>query len=210
MYEHLTTLFNLFVEFSYIPVQLKTSVIFPLYKGKKKPKDDVSSYRGVSLTPSMSKIFEILIFTRLKPWLSERNFPPKLQHAGQSGQSSITLSYSVQEIINHFCQKNSKVYGCFLDIERAFDCIWWNCLLYKLSAIGIKDKLWWLFRECLNNSKSCVLINGTYSTTFDITRSIKQGGLLSVLFFVVAYHDIHSFVSQSDDSLKYYDQDVAW
>ena len=209
LYKHLCTLYNAIIYNVHVPNSLKTSVIIPIYKGKKKPKDDPSSYRGVSLTPVMNKILEKIILNRLQPWLKEHNFPPSQQFASRPGCSSVTLSYTVQEVIHKMCESNSKVYGCFLDIQRAFDMIWWNGLLYKISKIGIHDKLWWLFKEWLIGSKAHVLINGQLSDAFNISRSIKQGGLLSMFYFTVAYHDIHDYVSKSNDSLKVYGIDVG-
>ena len=48
-------LFNSMVKHAYMPPDLKTSVVIPLHIGKGKPKDEVKSYRGVSLTPLFVK-----------------------------------------------------------------------------------------------------------------------------------------------------------
>ena len=34
----------------------------------------------------------------------------------------------------------------FLDIEKAFDKLWWNGFFLKLHKVGITHKLWHLFR----------------------------------------------------------------
>jgi endonuclease/exonuclease/phosphatase family metal-dependent hydrolase len=209
LYIVLTRLYNAITRHVYVPVVLKHSIIIPLHKGKRKPKNKPDSYRGVSLTPSINKVLEKLVLNRLKPWLANHNFPPPLQHSGREGCSSVTLSYVVQEVINHHCASGSKVYACFLDIKSAFDVIWWDGLLYKMSTIGVKNKLWWLFKNWLMDSSGSVLLNGEISNSFNITRSIKQGGLLSVFYFTVAYFDIHNTVRCGNDGLKYYDIDVG-
>lgn len=209
LYRHLTKIFNGMVKYAYMPKDLKTSIIIPLYKGKGKPKDKVKSYRGVSLTPVLCKVYEKLLMSRLRPWLDQSNFPPALQHAGRKGCSSVTLSYALQEVVNHHCSNGGNVFGCLLDIEQAFDKISWDCLLFKLAKLNIKGKLWWIFRNFLLGSTSVVLINGEFSKHFEISRSIKQGGLLSMFFFTVAYYDIHQCVSGSGDSLQYKGRDVG-
>jgi hypothetical protein len=65
-------------------------------------------------------------------------------------------------------------------------------LILKISSIGIKGKLWWLFDEWLQGSTCNVMINGELSDSFTITRSIKQGGLLSMFYFCVSHYDIHT------------------
>ena len=146
----------------------------------------MDSYRGISLGPTVNKVFERVIMNRLTPWLESHNFPPPLQHSCRRGTSCVSLTYMVQEVINHYCRQGSKLYTCLIDIKQAFDSINWNTLLYKLHKIGIEGKTWCLFNECLNNSTSSVMINGVLSNQFPITRSIKQGGLLSMFFFCVA------------------------
>ena len=209
LYSLLADLFNLIIEFVYVPDDLKKSVIIPLYKGHKKSRCDPNSYRGISLMSAINKLMEKIILNRLQPYFKKVGFPPPLQNCCRKGCSSITTSYLVQEVINYHCERNGKVYGCFLDIQKAFDTVWWSGLLYKLSEIGIKNKLWWIFRNWLLGSKCTVLINGEFSEFFTITRSIKQGGLLSMLLFTVAFYDFHDFVNSRNDGLKFHDIDIG-
>ena len=100
------------------------------------------------------------------------------------------------------------MYACFLDCEKAFDRVWWNGLMYKLHSIGVHNKLWFLFKEGMVGSKCAVLINGAVSQSFEITRGIKQGGMLSMFMYVVSTHDFHQYVDQGD-GLRYYDLQVS-
>jgi len=210
LYQRLSDLYNAIITFAYVPTSMKHSVIIPLYKGKKKPRDHVDSYRGISLSQVINKVLEKIILKRLKPWLAERSFPPAQQQACKPGASSVTLSYVVQEVINNFCNQKSKVFSCFLDIQKAFDSVWWSGLLYKMSKIGIKDKLWFLCRNWLHGSRCSVLINGEAYPSFPITRSIKQGGLLSMLMFCISIYDIHSTVVQPPaQGIMYNGEDVS-
>ena len=206
LFVHLTNLYNAIIDQVYIPQPLKYNVIIPVHKGKRKPKDSMDSYRGISLGPTVNKVFERVIMNRLE----SHNFPPPLQHSCRRGTSCVSLTYMVQEVINHYCRQGSKLYTCLIDIKQAFDSINWNTLLYKLHKIGIEGKTWCLFNECLNNSTSSVMINGVLSNQFPITRSIKQGGLLSMFFFCVAYYDIHSeIICQPANALMYHGIDVS-
>ena len=210
LFVDLTRLFNTIVKYTHIPQCFKHSVIIPLHKGRNKPKDSVSSYRGVSLTPILNKVFEKLILNRLKPWLSQHDFPPPLQQAGRGKTNCVCLSYAVQEAIRHAVHQGSKVYGCFLDIKSAYDVINWHGLLVKLWELGIRDKLWHLFANWLYGSTACVSVQGNRSGNFEISRSIKQGGLLSTFYFVVFYNDIHSAVKKgATQALTFNDKDLS-
>ena len=210
LYAILCNIYNAIIEYGYIPPGLKHSIVIPLYKGKNKPKTALNSYRGVSLTPTLNKVLEKLVLCRLKPWLDKQDFPPPLQQAGRKGTNCVSPAYAVQEAIHYVTSQNTKVYGCFLDIQSAYDVINWHGLLYKMALIGIKDKLWHLFRVWLFGSTAQILVHGQSSDIFDISRSIKQGGLLSTLYFVAFYYDIHRNVKEGPtQSLTFHDIDIA-
>ena len=210
LYEVLWHMYNSVVHHGYIPAALKHSIIIPLYKGKQKPKMNLNSYRGISLTPTINKVLEKLILTRLNPWLRARDFPPPLQQAGRKGTNCVGLAYAVKEAIQHMTFQSSKVYGCFLDIQSAYDVVNWNSLLYKMAKIGICDKMWHFFKSWLEGSTSQIQVHGQLSSAFGVTRSIKQGGLLSTLYFILFYHDIHEYVRKgSTQSLIFHGRDIA-
>ena len=60
-----------------IPDSWRSSLIVPIYKGNGKPKNDPTSYRPVSLVPTLCKVFEKLLMKRLHSCslLSESAFP---------------------------------------------------------------------------------------------------------------------------------------
>ncbi len=100
----------------------------------------------------------------------------------------------MQECINYHIEHNSKVFTCFLDIQQAFDTIWWDGLFYKMYNIGITDKLWLLFYDWFHGSTCSVLFHGILSDDFTISRSIKQGGVFSMYAFCMFFSDVHTYV----------------
>ena len=53
---------------------------------------------------------------------------------------------------------------------------------------GIRDKLWYLFKECFDGGIGIALYDGQLSTMFDVTRSIKQGGIMSMFLLTIYLH----------------------
>ncbi|CAC5380128.1 unnamed protein product [Mytilus coruscus] len=107
---HLCNLFNLIFDQCITPVDWKTSVVIPLFKGGKKFKSDIESYRGISLIPCISN--ERLI-----------NFPNNQQMEYQKYLSSIYASFNLQETVHHYKERNSSIQVTFLDSKRAFDTV---------------------------------------------------------------------------------------
>ena len=137
----------------------------------------------------------------MKKGVYERKFPHPLQFAGRSGRNALDASFTLHEAIHYQTERGGKVFSCFLDIEKAYDKIWWDGLLLKLYNLGIRDKLWHLFRNWLLGSWGVVLYDGHLSEPFGITQGIKQGGVLSMFLFTVAVMDIHDYVDQASDGL---------
>ena len=78
---HLHHLFNMCLQCGYVPSECKRGIIILLFKGGNKSRTDTNSYRGISLVPSIAKVFEKLIYIELS----------KLSNLqAQSSNSSIT------------------------------------------------------------------------------------------------------------------------
>jgi len=58
---HLCILFNLFLQFHYLPHGFMQSEIIPTVKSKAGNLTDVNNYRAITISTSMSKLFEAVI-----------------------------------------------------------------------------------------------------------------------------------------------------
>ena len=75
----LCDLFNFFVQKGKVPKAWKQANVVPIYKGGViKPKDDVGSYRPVSLTSILCKVIEKLISIRIMKYVDEQQSGPKV------------------------------------------------------------------------------------------------------------------------------------
>ena len=68
----LTLLFNSIFKFNYFPIYWKTAIIAPDLKPKKPP-DQVSSYKPISLLNSLSKFAEVFIARQPDAFIEENN-----------------------------------------------------------------------------------------------------------------------------------------
>ena len=61
-------------------------------------------------------------------------------------------------------ERGSKVFGCFLDVKKAFDTVWIDELLFKLfSDLGINGRMWLALKDLYTDIKARVLFAGSLS-----------------------------------------------
>ena len=65
----------------------------------------------------------------------------------------------------------SEVFGSFLDVQKAFNMVWVDVLLYKLfTELGIKGRMWLAIEDLYTDVKAQVLFAGELSREFDISQ----------------------------------------
>ena len=132
----LTYVYNLCINHSCFPSDLKTAKVIPLQKAK--DLTDINNYRPISVLSSISKPLEKHVHKHLLKYLDRFN----LIHTHQSGfgpqhscQSALTCL--VDRLLSSL--NDSKLNGVvFLDLKKAFDLID-QILLKKMKTYQLSD-----------------------------------------------------------------------
>ena len=76
-----------------------------------------------------------------------------LQNAYQPQLCSFMTSFSLQETVQHFYERASKVFCCLLDVSSVFDTVYHYGLFVKLYESGIEGtfKLWIILFSAYGN-----------------------------------------------------------
>ena len=117
------------------PLIWKPSSIIPIHK-MGKPLDSPVSFRPISLTSCVSKLFERIILSRLLFFL-ESNFILSPRQAGfRSGRSTLDqilyLSYSISDGFNKSRPGPWTILST-INFSKAFDSVWHPALFHKLN-----------------------------------------------------------------------------
>jgi hypothetical protein len=80
--------------------------------------------------------------------------------------------------------------GIVFDIEKAFDKVWHQGLLYKMHQLKIPKIIAIWVKNFLNNRTFIVKVNGKHSKVRPILAGTPQGTILSPIFFIIYYYDI--------------------
>ena len=83
-------------------------------------------------------------------------------------------------------------FASFIDFSKAYDRIDRSLLWHKLSQIGIDGKMLRSLKSLYENVKCTVRVNGVHSEWFDVNTGLKQGCVLSPLFFNAFVNDLNT------------------
>ena len=175
--KHITTLVNNTIKTSVFPTRLKEAQVVPLHK-KNDPLDK-KNYRPVSILPTISKVYEMVLSDQLTD-LFENIFHTFLC-AFRKGHGCQTTLLRLLEDWKTALDKNQYVAAILMDLSKAFDCLPHDILLCKLSAYGLSPKSVELLRNYLTGRKQQIKLQGDLSSWADIQKGVPQGSILGPL-----------------------------
>ena len=117
------TLSNIFNELCLrgFPDHTKLAMITPIFKGGSKL--DVSNYRPVSVLPTISKVLEKLMLTRVTKYLEKNKIIYEHQFGFQKNRSTTLAVLGLHARITKALDNGNFAASVFLDFAKAFDTI---------------------------------------------------------------------------------------
>lgn len=187
--EFLVKLANNILRLSYFPKEWKNANIIPVLKPDK-PADDVQSYRPISLLCSLSKVIERIIFDRLTTFAHNNNVIPSEQFGFRRKHSTVHALLNLTEKITAGFNRKLTTIALFLDIEKAFDTVWFNGLVFKLINLKFPEYLTRLISNYLAERTFKVCVNDEQSDVKAILAGAPQGSVLAPLLYSLYLYDI--------------------
>ena len=109
--------------------------VIPIFKSD--DETDPNNYRPISLLSCFNRIFEKLVFKRLKSFIEERKIINSSQYGLRQGHST---EHAILDIV-HAIQSNMDAgkfsCGVFVDLKKAFDTVDHGILQQKLARISV-------------------------------------------------------------------------
>lgn len=184
----LSTVINNCIARGYFPAAWKSADIWPIEKkaGKKAPED----FRPISLTSNMGKIFEQIILDHMTYILDDKKTIPDHQFGFRKGHSTTDALCVLRDRATEAFRDRKTLAACFLDIEKAFDSVWTDGLIYKISNIGFHPKITETLTSFLTDRKARVAIGKEKTTYFPTKRGVPQGTKLGPLLYNIYTADM--------------------
>ena len=192
--KEVTNIFNNMIDNAEFPDSLKRADVTPVHK-----KGDMSlmnNYRPISVLPTLSKIFEKLLYQQINSYIN------KYLNSGlcgfREGFSAQHCLITMTEKIKNVLDKGGIGGALLTDLSKAFDCIQHDLLIAKLHAYGFNMKSLKLLNNYLYNRKQRTKINSTFSEWVNIIFGVPQGSILGPLLFNIYINDIFLFKEETD------------
>ena len=193
--------FNHTIYYGTFPSNLKHADVTPAHK--KGDRTDKSNYRPISILPSISKIFERLLYYQMSTYVE------KILSIYQCG---FRKNYSSQHCLIvmlekwKLCLDKQGSTGVLItDLSKAFDCLDHDLIIAKLYAYGFDYKAVKLIYDYLSCRFQRVRINSSYSSWKEILKGVPQGSILGPMLFNIYLSDL--FISLSETNICSYADD---
>ena len=102
---------------------------------------DVTSYRPISLLPTISKVLEKLILKRINKGSNPQDWIPDHQFGFRQSHSTIQQCHRVADTINKALENHQFCTASFLGFSQAFDKVWHPGLLFKIKKKNPTHKI---------------------------------------------------------------------
>ena len=172
-------LFQSMLKHSFVPSQFSRGTIVPVVKDHQGNRGDVSNYRGITISPIISKIFEHALKHVFHDFLSSCPW----QFGFKKRNSTTNALYCLRQTVDYYVENGSRVFCAFLDASKAFDRLIHSGLFLKMIRNGVPKIFIDLIVYWYSNILCRVRWDHEDSSWFHMKAGVRQGGVLSPSFY---------------------------
>ena len=205
----LTQLFNLIFSSGLMPTVWLRAVIKPIPKGSMTDPRVPLQYRGISLLSTVGKLYTSLLNNRLLDFCENNGILVEEQNGFRKKRSCEEHIFSLASVIRNRLHQRKNTFAAFIDMEKAFDKVDRNLLLFKLLKYGINGNMYKAIRSLCFNTTYTVNINGYNTRWFNADLGVRQGDCISPTLFSLFVNDMAKEVKEAECGVQFGDIKVS-
>jgi len=207
LHHALHQLFNFCWRYGACPTDFKLSNILPIYK-KAGAMNKATNYRPISITSVVIRLYERIMLPRLIA-MAKPGAIHQLQAGFRSKHACYDHLYAIYHHLSHTLSQHAALPVAFLDIEKAYDSVWHDGLMYKLFHSGITGCAYRFIKSFLYGRQFRICSDGVHSAWFTSSAGVPQGAVLSPLLFILFINDIYDSVDNTAVNMYLFADDIA-
>jgi hypothetical protein len=181
---YLTRLYNVALRLGYFPTMWKHAKVIAI-PIPRKPPTEPGSYRPISLLPTFSKILERIVAKRLTRKAIGEGIIPQEQFGFRKRHSTTAQLTRLSDFITHGFNIRKHTRLITLDLEKAYNTVWINGLLFKLINFKFPAYIIKFLRSYLSHRSFSVTLSGVSSPIKYTSAGLPQGAVLSPILFSI-------------------------
>ena len=159
-----------------------------MYVGK--PEDLAGSYRPLSRTSCFGKLLKEAVADNLSNWTEANKKFSKQQNDFRKSRGTTDNLFKLFETIKlGFCE-GLPTTEIFLDVEKAFNQVWYSSLLVTVTSVGLNRKFIRWISNFLYQRKLRISINDQLCDPISPIHGVHQASPLSPILFILYVRDI--------------------
>ena len=195
-----------------VPTEWRRATVVPLLKSRKDP-SVISSYRPVSLTSCMGKLFERLVETRMRFWAESKGALDQSQAGFRAGRSTEEQAARIAQFAMDGLQRQpmQRSLAVLIDFSQAYDRVWKRGLLAKMNRSGVPSCLCRWTRAFLADRRARVRWGETLGNERILKEGLPQGCVISPLLWLLYVNDIVNALKEAvpEVQVSLYADDLA-
>ena len=149
-----------------------------------------NSDRPITLTSYVGKLFERIIERRVTNDLEAKGLIDDSQEGFRKRRGTGRCNYNFLDNIQNIIEQRKVAAALFIDVEKAFDSIWIDGLMYKLREAGINSYILNIIDHYLRNRNVYIEIGENRSESFKPKVGLPQGSILSPILFIFYFAEM--------------------
>ncbi|XP_045215299.2 uncharacterized protein LOC123565496 [Mercenaria mercenaria] len=155
---YLHVLFNVCFNSGKISSDWGKCIVNPTPKSSTNDIRDPMSYRGISLSPTVYKLYSSVLSDTLSLWAESNEKLVDEQNGFRKKRSTVDHLSSVTNLIETRIKHKMSTFAAFIDFRKAYDSVHRGRLWRKLGSTGIHGKMHGAIKSLYDCISSCVKV----------------------------------------------------